>query len=372
MIVNVTDISSDAIIVPPAPDKIWRIHLPGLVVSSKMPPLVREQIEQYRHAQGRGVVDPDGTKTFTKVNFLSWPWLNCVRVILHEIGCSPISNPAEQLLRRIWWIGSGVASSFPFHAAGLYDCVKWCSENTLAWCIPSYTPTIGVLKYAKARASTSGPLEKGKLSTFIVTMDTTPGEDPLNGVLSESIAVKKAIRSFFRDEEVTYFDKPSAQDVLSALYRADLIHLACHGASDRIRPLQSHLLLQKDGPDGPTLDRLTAEAVANGEAYSALIAFLSACSTAQNQAKAFVDEGIHLTSVFQTVGFPHVIGSQWKADDDICVEIASLFYRFLAEAIIMGCQNQSVVKALYRAMVHLQVDYWRFPHLWAPYIHSGA
>jgi hypothetical protein len=371
-IVNVTDISSDAIIVPPAGDKIKHIPLPGLISSAAIPRLVREQVEQYRDAQGRGIVDPGETKTSTEIGFLSYLWLNCVRDILNKIGCSPIANLSEQPQRRVWWIGSGVASSFPFHAAGLYDGFHWSSENTLAWCIPSYTPTIRALRYARTRASQAGPLKGGELEMLIVTMATTPGEDPLDGALSESNAVEAAIKPLCEDKEVRLLHQPSAQDVLSELHNTKIAHFACHGASDRRRPLQSHLLLQIDGPDGPSLDRLTAEAVASETILYASIAFLSACSTAENRAEAFADESLHLTNVFQIVGFPHVIGSQWTADDVICVEMARLFYGSLAEAIVAGYQNQSVAKALHSAMVELQAEYWRFPRLWAPYIHSGA
>jgi CHAT domain-containing protein len=43
---------------------------------------------------------------------------------------------------------------------------------------------------------------------------------------------------------------------------------------------------------------------------NARIAFLSACSTAKNNAQApLADEVIHLASAFQVAGFPHVIGS---------------------------------------------------------------
>lgn len=98
MIVNVTDISSDAIIVPPAPGKIRHIALPELEVAlATIPQLVRKQVEQYRRSQGRGVVDPKGKKVSIEVEFLLWLWSNCVQVIHMEIGCSPVSDPAEHV-----------------------------------------------------------------------------------------------------------------------------------------------------------------------------------------------------------------------------------------------------------------------------------
>jgi CHAT domain-containing protein len=39
--------------------------------------------------------------------------------------------------------------------------------------------------------------------------------------------------------------------------------------------------------------------------------FLSACSTAKNQAEVLQDEGIHLMAACQLAGFQQVIGSLW-------------------------------------------------------------
>lgn len=40
----------------------------------------------------------------------------------------------------------------------------------------------------------------------------------------------------------------------------------------------------------------------------ARIAYLSACSTAENSSPELIGEVIHIASAFQTAGFPHVIG----------------------------------------------------------------
>jgi hypothetical protein len=54
-------------------------------------------------------------------------------------------------LSRNWWIGVGVASSLPFHAAG--DHSVGSNENTLSWVISSYTPTIKALAHARRQLS---------------------------------------------------------------------------------------------------------------------------------------------------------------------------------------------------------------------------
>jgi CHAT domain-containing protein len=45
------------------------------------------------------------------------------------------------------------------------------------------------------------------------------------------------------------------------------------------------------------------------------LAYLSACSTAKNQAEVLQDEGLHLMAACQLAGFQHVIGSLWAVSD---------------------------------------------------------
>jgi CHAT domain-containing protein len=43
----------------------------------------------------------------------------------------------------------------------------------------------------------------------------------------------------------------------------------------------------------------------------AKLAYLSACSTAENKIDQLADEVIHLASAFQVAGFRHVAGAMW-------------------------------------------------------------
>ena len=56
------------------------------------------------------------------------------------------------------------------------------------------------------------------------------------------------------------------------------------------------------------------------------MAYLSACSTAENRARTLLDEVTHLASGFQMAGFPHVAASMWSTEDESCVEMAREFY----------------------------------------------
>lgn len=45
---------------------------------------------------------------------------------------------------------------------------------------------------------------------------------------------------------------------------------------------------------------------------NAQLAYLSACSTAEDKVMKFTVENIHIAAAFQLPGFPHVIGTLWE------------------------------------------------------------
>lgn len=105
------------------------------------------------------------------------------------------------------------------------------------------------------------------------------------------------------------------------------------------------------------MDRLTVSAIFEVNPHKrAWIAYLSACSTAEIKAEDLVDESIHLASAFQIAGFAHVIGSMWSADDNICVNVAQHFYRFLAKLDDSMDDNRAVAEALRHALLEERVQ----------------
>ncbi|KAH7150709.1 hypothetical protein DER46DRAFT_638595 [Fusarium sp. MPI-SDFR-AT-0072] len=68
--------------------------------------------------------------------------------IIAEISASK-THPSEGL-PRVWWIGSGLASSMPFHAAGVHT--RGSTENAYCRLISSYTQSINELAYAQDEA----------------------------------------------------------------------------------------------------------------------------------------------------------------------------------------------------------------------------
>lgn len=380
VIVNVTDISSDAIII--SRDGIKAIELPAM--TSATTSLLVQDLKRYRSViethryYGRDIIVDTCEETRYSSTFLSWLWSSCVAPVLYELAKLPefIDSTA---VPRVWWIGTGVASCLPFHAASKYpDSPESPQEDALHRMISSYTPTIKSLIHARTRAVR---MERDtKAAVLVVTMSETPGQQSLPGVAKERLAVEQALEDTFT---VKVLEQPSVSEVLKGMENSDIVHFACHGSSDRIDPSRSHLLLQgtmlpetSDIAQLPSDERdswmgkLTVQSISESQAFGkAQIAYLSACSTAEVKAGQFADEALHIVSAFQVAGFGHVVGSLWSADDETCAQMARFFYEHLAKD-KHGITNRSVAEALRNATIRIRYD--RDASLWAPYVHYGA
>ncbi|KAH8659506.1 hypothetical protein BGZ61DRAFT_280309, partial [Ilyonectria robusta] len=179
-------------------------------------------------------------------------------------------------LPRVWWIGSGLASSMPFHAAGVH--ARGSTENAYSRMISSYTPSIKVLAYARNQVKRAKEAPVAQETMVIAAMPTSPkGPDDkkapkdLPGVREETEELLNSARSQIRTTVLTH---PSADQVLGALKTCRIAHFACHGTSDILDPSNGGLILQKSaGPDEAfEQDRLAVHRVSELRLRSAQIA----------------------------------------------------------------------------------------------------
>jgi CHAT domain-containing protein len=201
-------------------------------------------------------------------------------------------------------------------------------------------------------------------------MPTTPGQQPLQGVGNEKYAIKRACDGIYNCK---YLEYPSVTELLANIKGSDIIHFACHGTSDPVDPFNSHLLLQQSSTANPTVDRLTVADISKVDTLGqAWIAYLSACSTAEVKAKDLGDESLHISSAFQVIGIPHVIGSLWSVKDHVCVRMAELFYSNITSKHRSQDTNRAVAEALHTAVLQVRKEFHNDPSAWAAFIHSGA
>ncbi|KAI5460955.1 CHAT domain-containing protein [Mariannaea sp. PMI_226] len=362
VIINITDFRSDAILISKSLLRI--ITLPRLSAG-----MARFWVSQDWSAKKKS------EKKYKNERFavyLYWLWYACVEHIVVEISALQ-TQPSEDL-PRVWWIGSGLASSMPFHAAGIHR--KGSKENAYCAMVSSYTPSIKALAFAQKQAKLAQKAQVAQDKMLIAAMPTTPkglgnkkAPKKLPGVEEEMLELVKLAPSHIRTTVVKH---PSADQVLEHLKTCRIAHFACHGTSDYSDPSNSGLILQKTTKSGGALeqDRLTVQRISGLRLKHAQIAYLSACSTAENKAKRLADEMIHVVSGFQVAGFPHVVGCLWPAGDSECVEVAKRFYSLALQ------QDKSVANdaasALREAVMAVREKELGMPLNWAQFVHYGA
>ncbi|CZR68228.1 uncharacterized protein PAC_18127 [Phialocephala subalpina] len=137
---------------------------------------------------------------------------------LPELTASKVSWKAvgsqHHLTSPGYGIGAGIASFLPFHAAG--DHAAGSAENTFSRVVSSYTPTMKALAYARECVSTKLKFSNDKPKLLIVTMPTTPGERPLPGVTKERSEVQMVVEPEFL---VQLLIQPRAKKVLHGFFQ---------------------------------------------------------------------------------------------------------------------------------------------------------
>ncbi|KAH7175931.1 hypothetical protein EDB81DRAFT_617713, partial [Dactylonectria macrodidyma] len=108
----------------------------------------------------------------------------------------------------------------------------------------------------------------------------------LPGVIKEKHQLMDVINGYLH---IQYQELPSVEDVIESLRNCCTTHFACHGFTDRLDPSKSGLMLQSRGEQ----DRLTVHTVSELSLKNAQIAYLSACSTAENRSTRLSDEVIY-------------------------------------------------------------------------------
>jgi CHAT domain-containing protein len=234
--------------------------------------------------------------------------------------------------------------------------------------VPSYTPTIRALRYARQHSRT--PVAAAQ--SLIVAMPDTPGDpgplpntaeevDRIYGKLPHPVLLSQASTTSHLATAM-----PTKASVLAHLPDAAVAHFACHSASDPADPSQSMLLLADHATDP-----LTVASLGPMKLDAAQLAYLSACRTAFTGALQLLDEAIHLTTAFQLAGFPHVIGTLWEIRDSFAVKLADAFYAAMpAENGVLDTSRSAL--ALHHAIRTARDELHASPVLWAAYLHAGA
>ena len=356
VVVNITEFRSDAIII--SPEAITTLELSNISAADA---------KVWLKKTWTGSREERAKRNREYLEYLSWLWRSCVEKILDKVRT--ISDPAGRDPLRIWWVGSGLAASMPFHAAGIHSMNA--TENAYSRTVSSYAPSIKALAHAREQAKEE---IRTRGSLLIATMPTTPAQEnekppcSLLGVSEEKDKVLELSKGHLPAEHV---EQPSVGQVIEELQHCSVAHFACHGSTDHIDPSKSRLILQKREEATLKQDWLTVGRISELNLSYARIAYLSACSTAQNRATRLSDEVIHVVSGFQVAGFPHVVGCLWPSIDRVCVEVADGFYSALFRQGESLWEKGEMALALREAVMSVRAEDMEMPLNWAQFVHYG-
>ncbi|XXH04015.1 hypothetical protein Hte_010425 [Hypoxylon texense] len=285
---------------------------------------------------------------------LAWLWKTTVKPILDATELTDS--------KRIWWITTGLIGRAPLHAAGYHT--EGSTENTMSHAISSYVSSFKVLRFSRGRATSSTALD----NMLLVSVSSNP--PPFQNI-DTSLEIKVAEDIF--GDALMHLPQAEPGTVLKNIPNYSIAHFACHGFARINDPSSNGLVLVKDG----RAVTLTVSDIERVDHKAGAIAYLSACSTAEQSDMKLMDEAIHLANSFQIAGYQHVIGTLWGADDRAAGEVAGSFYRkLLAER---GYDNEAgkapdVAKALHEAIIEYKNSGKGGKSVleWGPFIHTGT
>lgn len=156
---------------------------------------------------------------------------------------------------------------------------------------------------------------------LLVTVRTTADRRSLPKTKTEIDTVKSAISHHFN---TTILHEPSTAEVITHLATSQVAHIGCHGETDRLDPMKSHLLFKDHGRKP-----LDVETLINTTFQRCQLVYLSACETTVNEDAGLLDEGIHISGGFQMGGVPNAISTSWTVFDDDSLMLPRDFMRGL-------------------------------------------
>jgi CHAT domain-containing protein len=316
IIINVSRHRTDALIIS-ANQEVDKLPLQNL-------PLSKIQ-DWVLLLQSRKITEPQ------MFELLEWLWDSLASPILERLESLPKAQSQKVDKPHVWWIPTGPLCSLPIHAAGRYTQGSMPFTSLLDKVVSSYSPSVKAMLFTqrnKGQLPGIGSAQSGNMP-LLVAMGDTPGLKSLPYARKEVRVVRDKLASLIKNGEDPILPEPKKSEVLAKLLTAPILHFAGHGKSDQIDPLQSALLVRDWKEDLLTVKDLMDLKLHQNPPF---LAYLSACSTGSNKVDDLLDEGLHLMSACQLVGFQHVIGSLWEVSDQHCIAVARTVFAKLVDS----------------------------------------
>ncbi|KAJ2914498.1 hypothetical protein MD484_g5907, partial [Candolleomyces efflorescens] len=301
--INIDSSRSDAIIVQ-------RAQAPCLVpLSQDLARIVPKLSKVVAHIKTRSL-KPTTTKGYkgSLTNVAQDLWKHICEHVVAQLRALGF---AEQ--SHIWWCPTNHLAALPIHAAGPY---RDGEKNLLDLYVSSYTTSLLSLL--------RGQINKKECQSWVrrqVQLLAVGQSNALPKVKQELAVIQKTFAA-----SVKILDGEGAtQDVVEhelTVSSHNIVHFACHGFLDPVRPFDSYLELY--------LSKLSLKSLVGDTATcNQQIAFIAACHSAASEDGSSADEVITLAAAFQARGFQSVIGTLWEMADVDGPSLANDFYQNL-------------------------------------------
>ncbi|KAF4620478.1 hypothetical protein D9613_001141 [Agrocybe pediades] len=429
VVFNAAETRSDAIVM--ISKKLKHIPLPGFKLSD-----IEVKIAQMQRTLHDWDMSNRSDRNIELRSILEWLWISAVKPVCSYLKtvnkCHRRNTPAathdqgSRLVERIWWIGVGLLSKLPFHAAGIHGVPRKKKETLIHNFRSSYIPTIKALSHAVKAWSASKDNGDMEVNLSMIHMEKTPGYAPLRGIHDEVRDIAD-IAAIDYDVHVQVLNTPSRMQVLEHLNdlkqgtkatRQHIIHFSCHGVCDFRNPLDSHVVLadtdgetfspvrselskkdkettelptnnnsefargqpahlvQRKPTTPPATNLLSVRDICDLDLNNAYLAYLGACHTANNAVRELADESLHLASAFQMAGCRNVVGNMWLAANTECIQLSQEFYKRLLETSSSSWSDLdgNVSEAYHHAVLSVweNGDNGADPIGWASFVHYGV
>ncbi|KAF9554918.1 hypothetical protein CPC08DRAFT_151912 [Agrocybe pediades] len=265
VILNSTKYRGDALIV--TPEGVINVPLPHFIQDTAI-----EKSVQVILASRQAGINPQRAFTMFQ-EVMIWLWDVVASPIFEKLGFLGRKSD-DDLLPRVWWVSSTWFAHLPIHAAGDHAKAMQTGEacTVMDRVVSSYIPTLRALDFVRQSASKFAASKTGSGSVLLVKMPTTPDDVDLPGASQEIESVAESLNP---NLDIKVLNRPKRQEVVSALQKASMAHIACHGTAEQDDPSLSKIKFQ-DWKTNPFDVRFLLR---NSAFKNLELVYLSACET---------------------------------------------------------------------------------------------
>ena len=214
-------------------------------------------------------------------------------------------------------------------------------------------------------ASTTRAISKNR--SLMLVGDTIPPNDEYPALPNAADEIRM-VAKYFPPEQREVLEKAAATPTAYARGRPErfaYLHFVTHGTASVTRPLESAVILSKEGDSY----KLYAREIVKHPLTAQLVT-ISACEGAGR--RAYSGEGlIGLSWAFLRAGAHNVVGALWEVSDSSTPQFMDMFYSELAK----GRSPASALRAAKLLLLHSQdtQSVFKKPYYWAPFqLYAGS